>query len=270
MRFTSPQQEHLILGTSRAAQGVRPEFMASGAFYNFSFTLLHSPYGQMYREAIEQKIKLSEGEGKFVLTIDPWSISGLAEDPEDESLFKDSKTRLANVGCKSCCPNYEYLLKYYPKGWGRLILRKIRNHPSHHTLHEDGWLEIDIPMDSISVYDRTVRKMKVYERNSTYYAPSDLRFSEFEKLVDTLSNKGQVYIVRLPVPSAMKRLESQYMPKFEQKIQRLVENQQLPYLDMTLLPDTFRYIDGNHLYSASSTSVSKIIDDFIRRADFSE
>ena len=57
LRFTTDKQNSLILGTSRAAQGLLPEVLNSKLnrddFFNYSFTLGHSPYGPTYLKSIK-------------------------------------------------------------------------------------------------------------------------------------------------------------------------------------------------------------------------
>ena len=47
LRFTSPKQNNLIIGTSRAAQGLQPKILngiCQTEFYNYAFTLGRSPF----------------------------------------------------------------------------------------------------------------------------------------------------------------------------------------------------------------------------------
>lgn len=51
IRFTTPKQNNLILGTSRAAQGLQPDVfkdILETDVYNYAFTVTHSPYGPTY------------------------------------------------------------------------------------------------------------------------------------------------------------------------------------------------------------------------------
>ena len=81
LKFSSPKQSSLILGTSRAKQGIIPSVLSSSiensnfSFFNFSFTLKSSPFGLVYFNAIKQKIDLESEDGCFIVTVDPWSIS---------------------------------------------------------------------------------------------------------------------------------------------------------------------------------------------------
>ena len=60
-RFTSPRQSNLILGNSRSAQGILPHYMKSfngEPFYNYSFTIFDSPFGDSYLSSVKNKLKL--------------------------------------------------------------------------------------------------------------------------------------------------------------------------------------------------------------------
>ena len=81
-RFASPPAGSLILGTSRAAQGIRPAVLAArlggqfeGPLLNYAFTLTHSPYGPAYLASIRRKLRPEVRHGLFIVAVDPWSLS---------------------------------------------------------------------------------------------------------------------------------------------------------------------------------------------------
>ncbi|NND94937.1 MAG: hypothetical protein HKN45_08725 [Flavobacteriales bacterium] len=271
LRFTSPQQSNLIIGTSRAAQGLRPEYLDrvsdSTEFFNYAFTLLHSPYGEVYRESIKKKIKEGTLDGTFIVTVDPWSISAKGSDANDPSKFKEKNTELGRTSQVNSDPNLEYLLENYPYGWGRLILRRIKQNPSMHTLHPDGWLEINVPMDRQSVRKRTDRKMKDYRKNAKTFSPSEIRLTELKNTIEFLQARGDVHLIRLPIPGEMIQLEEEYMPDFYSSMNNLSQQYNIPFYDMTLLPDTFTYTDGNHLHKSSSKTVSRLVAEYLSKRD---
>src|SRR4051812_33254984 len=73
LRFTTPPQPSLILGTSRAAQGLQPSVFNESnlAFakpmFNFSFANNISPYGPIYLNAIKKKVSTASKNGLFIL-----------------------------------------------------------------------------------------------------------------------------------------------------------------------------------------------------------
>ena len=120
LRLTTPKQKSLILGTSRAAQGIFPEefqdlidtFNFEGPLYNFAFTALNSPYGEHYFSAIQQKLDPAAKNGLFVLTVDPWSLSSLQSNTKNNLGGREADLFLGNLNCYTCNPNFEYLLGY--------------------------------------------------------------------------------------------------------------------------------------------------------------
>lgn len=270
LRFTSEPQKNLIIGTSRAAQGLQPEILnpllaeeAEEGIFNYAFTLKHSPFGQVYRESIQKKLSAEKEDGLFIISVDPWSISGRTPDPEDEERFNEWKAEVGQTDNVNSSPNLEYLMDNYPKGWFNLVLRRIRQNPSIHELHEDGWLEINIDMSEAEVKKREERKFKDYRSNMERLAPSEKRMAELERIIELLNERGDVYLVRLPVPGPMLEMEDEFMPSFEQRMEELRIKHELAYYNMTLLPDTFQYVDGNHLYRSSGRTVSRLLGEFI-------
>ena len=96
-RFTSPPAGSLVLGTSRAAQGIRPAVLTArlggqfeGPVLNYAFTLTHSPYGPAYLRSIQRKLRPETKNGLFIVAVDPWSLSLTGPEgafPEDNSFI---------------------------------------------------------------------------------------------------------------------------------------------------------------------------------------
>ena len=99
VRFTSPTQHNLIIGTSRAAQGIQPtvlnEIIPNKSFFNYAFTAAQSPFGPVYLKSIQKKIDTTTKNGIFIVTVDPWSISSKSKDPNDSSKFRENNLALA-------------------------------------------------------------------------------------------------------------------------------------------------------------------------------
>lgn len=96
-RFTSPKQSNLILGNSRAAQGIQPTYLKSlngENFYNFSFTIFDSPYGETYLKAVQEKIKPDTKSGNFIITV----VHGV--------FLITRTTCIQNLKKKGCLVNY--------------------------------------------------------------------------------------------------------------------------------------------------------------------
>lgn len=264
MRFTTPKQNNLIIGTSRAAQGLQPSIFDSilkKNMYNFAFTIAHSPYGPTYLEKIKTKLNQNEKSGVFIVTVDPWSISSRSVNPNDYKKFDELKLCLGNTVTVNMNPNVEYLFKNFD-GQYLTLLSKIN---TGMFLHDDGWLELSVKMDSISTKERLIEKVEDYTNNHLQtYQFSSYRTDYLLKTVSFLKKHGQVFLVRLPIHEKMMDIENQLMPDFEQKIEGVIHIAD-GYYDFTTANNSYTYVDGNHLYKVSGRQVSMEIANLIKQ-----
>lgn len=266
IRFTTPRQNSLIVGTSRAAQGIQPQYvnekLAGKQLFNYSFNIAYSPYGPWYLNSIREKLNRSSKDGIFILAVDPWSICKKYDGPADTVTFEESEMLLANTKFVSLDPNIPYLLNNYDRHFYHLLLQE----PSPVFLHKDGWLEVTVPMDSTSMMQRTQQKVADYKKNSLpIYKFSQPRFDYLGQTIDFLGKHGSVFLVRLPVHPLVMDIDQQLMPDFDQKIKLLSSQKNIPYLDMSPLNARFQYTDGSHIYKESSKEVSALIGEWISK-----
>lgn len=258
LKFTSPRQKNLILGTSRAAQGLQPaEFnrILQKKFYNYAFTIAHSPYGPIYLKSIMSKLNQLEKNGIYILEVNPWSISSKTTNPDDSIHFREVNLCIANTTFVNCNPNFQYLYKNYSGNYYKLLLNN-----EHEYLHPDGWLEITIDMDSASVEERRKKKLSMYRNEHLpNFKFSNLRLEYLKKSVRFLKKHGKVYLVRLPVHTEMLKIENKFMPDFNLKIMNIVDSTSCVYFDLTNIDVPLIYTDGNHLYKKSGKLISQLI-----------
>jgi hypothetical protein len=264
IRFTTPKQKNLILGTSRSAQGLQPKIfdrILTKDFFNYSFTISHSPFGSVYLNSIKKKLNSQIKEGIFIITVDPWSISQKGDNPNDSKKFEENNLALANVNLVNLKPNFEYLIKQLKGKYYTVLTNRIM---SKMFLHNDGWLEVNISMDSASITKRLDNKIKIYRKNNLPNRKlSYVRLSYLKQTVEYLKLHGNVYIVRLPVSPEMFAIEQEFMPDFNEIINPicLVTD---GYLDMTNENHLYQFIDGNHLWKESGKMVSEKIAKWIK------
>lgn len=267
LKFATPKQDSLILGTSRAAQGLRPdtfETVLGKKIFNYAFTIGHSPFGPTYLKSIKRKLKNNVTNGIFIVTVDPWSISSKSKDPNQLNKFRELELALANTPIVSFKPNFLYLVQNYASSYVYILRNKI-SHPAFF-LHDDGWLEISINMDQGEVDYRTKAKLEFYrEHNLPEYKFSEIRLEYLLKTIDYLQQHGAVYLVRLPVSSGMVEIEEEFMPDFNEKIQQ-AKQKASNYLDLTQSEAEYIYTDGNHLFKESGIDVSRDIAKFIQQS----
>ena len=92
LKFTTPKQTSLILGNSKAAQGLKPEVFTHKLkknIYNYSFAINTSPFGPKYLKSIQSKLDTTNDNGLFIISIDSWSLSTNCDNPNDTVCFRE-------------------------------------------------------------------------------------------------------------------------------------------------------------------------------------
>lgn len=263
VRFTTPKQQNLIIGTSRAAQGLQPKIFNNilhTNIYNYAFTVTHSPFGKVYFESILKKHN-EEKNGIFIITVDPWSISNWCKNPNDLSQFRENNLCLNNTKYVNVYPNFEYLYKNLKGKYKDIFLPPSKNM----FLHNNGWLEVrGIPMDSASVNNRILDKIETYR---TELLPktkfSQVRLNYLLQTIKYFKIYGKVYLVRLPIHSGIMEIENEIMPDFDNVIKDAISLTNA-YLDLTVKNDDYIYTDGNHLHKSAGKEVSELIANWIK------
>ena len=261
LRFTTPKQKSLILGTSRAAQALQPEVfnnILKKDIYNFAFTNSQSPYGPVYHKSIKKKLNKESKNGIFIVAVSPWSISSITEDPNNYKNFREVDLCLDNTSIVNMNPNIEYLLNNFSQPYYKLLFQN----KSNVFLHNDGWLEVSVKMDSLSVQKRLESKVAIYSKLNNFKF-SEYRLLYLEKTVEFLQSYGKVYLVRLPMHQNILTIENNLMSDFDLKIKSII-NQSSGYYDFTKQSQSFTYTDGNHLYKDSGYKISTIIAELIK------
>ncbi|MDG1804975.1 hypothetical protein [Flavicella sp.] len=248
LRFTSPKQKSLIIGTSRAAQGIQPKLLNENLIhsrykpvFNYSFTLLHSPYGETYFNAIKAKVNDKINDGLFILAVDPWSISSR----NNINYEIETKKELGRLQFYNMNPNYDYLMNAYRNSVFGLLNKK----DTSMLLHQDGWLEVNVSMESDELLRRKLFKKKQYLDNAKIYEFSKKRMFWLHKTVEFLQKYGTVILVRIPVGDEILKIENTFFPNFDLVINQNFLN--ISYLNYKEFGNEYSYIDGNHLYKKS-------------------
>ncbi len=259
-RFASPAAGSLILGTSRAAQGIRPAVLAArlssefeGPLLNYAFTLTHSPYGPAYLASIRRKLRPGVRHGLFIVAVDPWSLSAAGRaDTVAAEAFPEAKSFIGQLREVSQSPNLAYLARYQTKPLYRLPLDYAT---ATERLHPDGWLEVNIGLDSAQVRARTARKLLDYQQLAATQHLSAGRLAALRHTIEFLKPHGRVVLVRLPVGAGLRALEQQYQPAFDAQMQQLAAAYSVRYLDYSAAP--YATTDGNHLQKVASEKFSQ-------------
>jgi hypothetical protein len=269
-RFTYPAKS-LIIGTSRAAQGIQPAVLLDvlGSRYdapllNYAFTLSHSPFGPSYLKSIRRKLVPETKNGLFIVAVDPWSLSvsknpaekGIVNFPEDDSFV--NKLHVVNKA-----PNVEYLSQHLEKPFYRLLLDNIK---PVEKLHKDGWLEIETNMDEKVVRAKMAGKLADYSIKARSEKLSEARLKSLKAILRFLQQHGKVYMVRIPVAPKMFEIEQHYQPGFDVLMKNIAAEFNVPYINYTPFNQQYITTDGNHLYKKSGRRLSKqLAEDILKQ-----
>lgn len=259
LRFTTKKQSSLILGTSRAAQGIVPIIIKDSLnidIFNYAFTVAHSPYGPVYLESIKRKLDSTSNNNLFILAVDPWAISSWCKESDNINQFRENKLFLSYIKNVNSSPNFEFIYKYDQSPY-TLFFKK-----TNMLLHNNGWLEVKIDKDKIS-------KKSIIKKEETYrqkHLPrtrfSTVRFQYLQNTINYLNQFGEVYLVRIPIHEKILQVENDLNFDFNEKINQLRGYKS--YYDFTHLHDQFTYTDGNHLHRSSSKEFTKILVSIIK------
>lgn len=259
LRFTSPKQENLILGTSKAAQGIIPSILDSNfnrKFFNFSFNLSISPYGKQYYNAIKKKLNPKTQNGIFILTVDVFNLTSL--DLKKEELITEEK--LGSMHFMNWNPNIEYLFKNDIQPWKYNTDESI----NITNLHKNGWLEVNYPFSKERYIKNLESKINDYEKNQLRRTISPMRLAYLEKTIQLLQKHGTVYLVRIPTAKEMLDIENQIYPDLNQKITSIAQKYNLNYFDFSLEYEIYQTTDGNHLYKPYAKKFTQALCDSIK------
>ncbi|KAA9339403.1 hypothetical protein F0P96_01935 [Hymenobacter busanensis] len=259
-RFTTAPSRSLILGSSRAAQGLQPRVLEpallqggryEGPLRNFAFTVMHSPYGPAYLAQVKKKLRPDTRHGLFLLAVDPWVLAVDSAERHDQRL-RETQSFIGKLNFVSLNPNLEYLLRF----WNHPLYQAFDLPDEQLHLHADGWLEVDVPLDSLTVQGRIRSKLLSYRHMARTYTLSDERVRALAETIAYLQGHGQVVLVRLPVSAGMRELELRRWPRFDAVLGRLAARQHVPYLNYinrTAYPTS----DGNHLQPEAGRRLSR-------------
>lgn len=263
-RFTSSKQEHLILGTSRAAQGIVPSVLNKNfqkQFYNYSFTISHSPFGKGYFESIKKKLDPHTKNGIFIIAVDPFSITSHLKPNGDENF--DHEKMITNQKMVNTNPNFEYIFKNHLAPWRLLFNHKKKNKKNITYLHDDGWLEVDYPWTAEKYAINLESKIKDYRKNQMKRVVSKVRIHYLEETIKFLKQHGTVYLVRIPTAKEMFDIENELVPQFNTIIHELATRNRVNYFNCSQDYNIYQTTDGNHLYKPYAYKFTEALCDSI-------
>ncbi|PNQ72100.1 hypothetical protein C1T31_13420 [Hanstruepera neustonica] len=262
LKFTTPRQTALIIGSSRAAQGIQPKFLNSylkrNDIYNFAFNVKESPYGRPYLKSIQRKLESQTQAGIFILEVNPWTIGIDSVTVLKTGGYRETDNFLDNTHFVALKPNIEYLIESYPESYINIFKDKSKVGLNETFFVEaDGWLNVTISLEGKTTSERTEKKIIRYNKLlSQYSSPSSYRLESLENTIRFLKQHGQVYLVRMPIINGMFKIENELLSDFNDVMYAIAEETGVVYFNMMPDRDFYTYTDGNHLDQVSGRQFS--------------
>lgn len=273
IKFTTPKQFSLIIGSSRAAQGIQPkvlnEVLQDSKLYNYAFSRVHSPYGKAYYNNIKRKLEDSQSKrGVFIIEVNPWTLSCTIEDNESEGFFYENNSFINKVDCVDCNPNLEYLILGYQQPYYNLLYDKIvKREEVYAHIDSNGWsevLNIGSNYNFEKAENNTIEQYQLELKN--YTGISVYRLDYLKQTICFLQQHGRVFLVRMPLSKRMLALEDTLIIDFDMKMQEISKLFAIDYLNFTITSEKYRFIDGHHLDFDSGQQISKYIANHINKS----
>lgn len=280
LKVTTPKATSLILGTSRASQGIIPQIINDklvgtfdGYIVNHAFTMGLTPYGPSYERFVKQKIEEGTKNGIYILEVSPSAFCALATLPNDTkniindtSFFTERHSFVGKITNSSTNPNVQYLTKFYSERhfifehWYNEIINKDRaileNNPY-------GSMNVVVKADTVNLNFRLKRRLNYYLKEYEGIGFSQARFEAFDRMVQYLKERGKVYIVRLPIAELMMKEEMRIFPDFDQKMEAFAQQNGLHYFNYINYSKNYITTDGSHLYRPSADLITTQLCDSI-------
>ncbi|REC64155.1 hypothetical protein DRF65_00830 [Chryseobacterium pennae] len=270
-RFTSPQQNSFVLGSSRAAL-MDPVIMdrilhskyPNTAIYNYSFTWAHSPYGPKYLESIEKKIKPETKDGVFIVTVEPTALMVDKKKPDSPEFYIENDKSVAKTSRVAINPNIEYLFESYDASITNELNKKIippKNIVGVSTILDNGRYDLKIikkvaPEKQQKSNEKNMRKLQ--ERIDGLKV-SENRILYLEKTIDFLKQHGKVMIIRMPVNKVPYSIEEKAFPDFDSRMQTVASKTNVSYINYNGLDSTYKWLDEVHLDEKSVEDFSGVV-----------
>lgn len=258
-KLTSTTDKGLILGDSRALQGIDPDYLGFSA-ENFAFTIGHSPYDRSYIKLIKKKLKTPQKKHRtHIICVSPWSLLTNNQDTSDLNPYFSENLSLPFLN-----PNLEYLVKYVDFNFAKLNQLIASKQISK----KNGYLMVKMEiLEWRREYPRRVKEK--IERYTEKYPIEKLtlessRVHNLKEIINYLQLTGDVFITRLPTSPEMLILENVRFPNFNQLMNRLSKIESVNYINLSDMQ--IRTTDGNHIYSLDVPLVSRQLDIRVKKS----
>lgn len=269
-KFTTPNESSMIIGDSRAMQGVRPSILNkiletntnnsySLPVLNYAFTINQAFVGPLYRKSILKKLDKTTSSGVFLISITPMMLSSDIDNDNTKDEFTEKDAPPHNMLFVNNNPNYEHFFRNIKYFNIKNIIKK------EYMTHKDGWLE----MKNISTNKNALKNIKYSELEGYADMMANLRkkslyrLKSLDTLVGSLKKYGDVFLFRMPLDKEFRDLENNYQPNFNFQMDSISKKNNIHYINFGLTDSVCKTFDGHHLDIESSKIFSKRLSDSI-------
>ncbi len=258
--------DHIVLGGSRALKGIFPHLITKelgleSDMLNFAFTGVLSPYGEKYVQAVKRKLKSTTKAGIFILSVSPGGVMDFVE----TNVPREDAFRFYDLWSMNQEPNVEYVLRHPRKG-SALLLEWLKDEDEEDSntrrVYQDGSSGTYLP-----------EGFKTRKRGVVMRYPMKMssdREEMLSALIDYLSSRGSVFLVRIPVSLQTLGEEDAMYPSFDNKMLEWCNQKKntwyINYRDS--IPSVpYLFSDGNHhLEGKSAEKFSLVLAKDIKKA----
>jgi|SRR5690606_12808115 len=268
-KFTTPKAHSMIIGDSRAMQGIRPDIIDQYfqdeqfelPMLNYAFTIAQAHIGPLYRKSILKKIHPNTKNGLFVISINPAMLSSKKQNNNYIGEFKEKGSPPHNMDIVDLNPNFEYLFKNYNYFHFKAVFRQKSK------THKNGWLEErNLPKDSIIFKEWKQNQIAIFSDFYKNYKVSEYRKKSLDTLIKDLKKNGKVILLRTPISSEMLDLENEFYPNFNNEINSIAKRNNIKFINYTTNnKTTFRTYDGHHIDKFGSVEFTQSLCDSIKK-----
>jgi len=261
-KFTYPAGS-MILGVSRAFDGIAPAVIEeelgqegiAAPVLNFAFELAQSPYGAVYLEAIQKKLKPDVKNGLFILSVSPGNLTIPQHVPDSAGSITDEHSLFTKIEAMNRQPNFEYIRAFYGESLYKAFIRyapyNIR------TVHKDGWMEVVLKTKNVDIQQYEMdgwkgQTINSYKERIRTHKRSQVRLAYLGKTIELLRQHGKVFLIRMPTDIEVLQIENGFWPAFEQDMDSLARAKQVVFLSYAEAAGEYQTYDGSHLVSSSA------------------
>lgn len=272
-KFTQ-EGENLILGLSRADQGIVPAILReelkaeslADSYVNFASN--QSYYGEVYLNAVKEKMNPGIRNGLYILSVSPGSFTAPKKSGEKEIVKMDTYSIMGKTDDFSSNPNYEYIMNCYGEPLYNALLKK----KSWENLisHADGWNEVMMVSRQMKIDEKDIdfwktQNLSFYHRKIRTESPKGHREKSFEDTIAFLKKHGLVVIVRLPADADVIAMENENSVHFDRKMEDIARKHHIPYLNYSEGFEGFKTYDGSHMSSESARLFTRLLAKDVKR-----